>query len=239
MSFTYGKLRQQNAPVNPEDLFETMKKRAKVAGRILMIAFGLCCAGILSLVLSADTAMLTYSPSFFDDDTYGWLFWGVGALVGLSVGWYYMQTFGAGAIMGFGLTLALYLFLAPATFMYDTYQEYKLFRDGKSAVSIEQFRVTNVDTGRRSKFAIVEKTDYREKARILAELSTYDFLRANRTELPQKDWRELYDTGHCVNLRVEHNGKAARIRVDGKITMAQLIKCPLPSSGDAGTDAHP
>lgn len=242
MAFSYGKLPQSSqlpTKIGVDVQLEATFRKFKLLSIFFLIVFAAVPVIVVSIFFSGTTEMLTSHPSFTDGDDLRFLF-GLAILIGGYIGLRYPTRWWKRIGGAFFFSLIIYsLFMALSAGTYDRFQEYRLFNKGKSIIDYEEFTVIDVDRSRknrlsdgrpRSVYIVVESSKYRKEGSLSTDHQTYDFLIANRRELPKVDWRTRYDTGHCVKLRVEHNGNAARIRIDGDITLEQLVRCPLVPS---------
>ena len=240
MAFSYSKLPQPPPTIEAYAPLDSTVRKFELLSIFFLIVFSAVPVIIVSMFFSGTTEMLTNHPSFIDGDALSFLFWlaiSTGGFIGLRYPARWWKRIG-GAVFFSLIIFALFMTLAFGT--YDRFQEYRLFNKGPSTVDYEEFMITDVDRSRRenrltdgrplSVYVVVNNSKYRKEGRLRTDLQTYDFLLANRRELPRVDWRTRYDTGHCVKLRVEHNADAARLRIDGDITIDQLVKCPSPQS---------
>jgi hypothetical protein len=242
MAFSYGKLPQSPqlpAAINVTDPLYTSIRKLKLLSGFFLIVFAAVPIIVVSMFFSGTTEMLTNHPSFTDGDTVSFLLWAailIGSFIGLRYPTKWWKRIG-GALFFSVIIFALFMALAVGT--YDRFQEYRLFNKGRSTIDYEKFSVVDVNRSSKKRlsdgrprhvYAVIESSKYRKQGQLSTNHQTYDFLLANRRELSTDDWRPRYDTGHCVKLRVEHNGTSARIRIYGEITMDQLVKCPLVPS---------
>lgn len=240
MAFSYGKLPQSSQllpAIDVNDPLYASIRKLKLLSIFILIVLVAVPIIIVSMFLSGKTVMLTNHSSFTDGNALSFLFW-VAILIGSFIGLRYPTKWWKriGGAVFFSLII-FSLFMALAFGTYDRFQEYRLFNKRQSTIDYEQFTVVDVDSGRRNRlgdgrprsvYVVIENNKYGKQGSLRTDYQTYDFLLANRRELPKVDWRTRYDTGHCVKLHIEHNGNASRIRIDGDITIDQLVKCPLP-----------
>jgi hypothetical protein len=239
MAFSYGKLPhspQLPAAIDVNDPLYASIRKLKLLSAFSLIVFAAVPIIVVSMFFSGTTEMLTNHPSFTDGDTVSFLFWAailIGSFIGLRYPAKWWKRIGGSLFFSL---IIFSLFMALAVGTYDRLQEYRLFNKGQSIIDYEEFTVVDLDSSRRNRlgdqhprsvYVVIENNKYGKQGRLKTDYQTYDFLLANRRELPTNDWRPRYDTAHCVKLRVEHNRKAARIRIDGDITMDQLVQCPL------------
>jgi hypothetical protein len=244
MGFSYGKLSQSHQLDDHEKQLKAIIRKGRITSFVIWIGLVAIVIILLSMFLGKDTEMLTKPRSFVGSNTFAFFLFCVAVVVGCWVGFRYPTRWWKRLFSAPFFVLIIFSLFMLAVGQYNRFQEYRLFNNGQSAIDYEQFTVVGVDRSGKNRlrdrrpvgvYVIVENEKYRKQGHLDTDHQTYDFLLANGGELTKMYVRAVYVTGYCVKLRVEHNGNAARILVDGKITLDQLIKCPPPSSAMIGT----
>lgn len=234
MGFSYGKLSNPHQLDDHDKKLKDILQKGRITSFVILIGFAAIVIILLSMFLGKDTEMLTEPRSFAGGTTLGFLFC-VAAALGCWVGFRYPTRWWKRLFSVPFLVLIIYALFMLAVGQYNGFQEYRVFNNGHSTIDYEEFTIVGVDRSRknrlsdgrpRSVYTIVKNKKYRLRGHLDTDQQTYDFLLANGGELTKMYGRAIYVAGHCVKLRVEHNGNAARIRIDGDITIDQLVKCP-------------
>jgi hypothetical protein len=241
MAFSYGKLRPPPPEIDVDDLLRAQDRKVKLLTIFLLIVLATPPVVIVWMFFRGQSEMLTNHTSFTDGGVLGFLFW-VAVLIGSFIGLRYPTKWWKRIVGAVVASLMVYLMFMLATGIYDKFQEYLLFNTGQSTIDYEEFTIVGVDRSRKQRlgdrrprvvYVVVESEKYRKQGNFVTDHQTYDFLLANGGELRKMGRRAIYINGHCVKLRVEHNGDAARIWVDGRITMNRIVKCSIPNPSQA------
>lgn len=238
MGFSYGKLSQPHQFDDHDKRLKAIIRKGRITSFVILVGLVAIVVILLSMFLGKDTEMLTEPRSFAGGTTLGFLFC-VAAAFGCWVGFRYPARWWTRLFSVPFLVLLIYALFMLAVNQYNRLQEYRLFNIEQSTIDYRQFTIIDLDQSRKKRFrdrrplsvyVVVENKKYEQQGRLRTDDQTYDLLRSSRRIIPSNDRRNNYDMGYCLKLRVEHNDDAARIRVDGRATMDQLIKCPSTQS---------
>jgi hypothetical protein len=186
---------------------------------------------LFSNFFTAQTRMLTEIPGINGGDLVTYAFWAA-AVIGFLSAQAFPAKWHKKLVSILGFWVLSFAFLMPIALTWETFAEYRLFKSGKTQKVFAEFRVIDVEAGRkRSRRAKLASPDFRLTPTVSVDQQAYDTLKMRRfmakddAIMQSVPWQHSYTTNQCISLIVEQQGKYKRLRLDGRYTWPDFKPC--------------